>query len=336
MIIRTTAYPRAGLLGNPSDGYFGKTIAFAFRNFSASIEMWESPQLELLPSRRDHSVFKSLKGLHEDVKNHGYYGGFRLLKATAKAFYDYCETRGIRLDDRNFTMRYSSDVPNRVGLAGSSAIITACTRALMGFYHVTISRHSLANLVLSVENAELAIPAGLQDRVAQAYQGLVHMDFDKQLMEQRGYGRYEQLGTDLLPPIYLAYREDLSEGTEVFHNDLRARWKRGDIEVVDAMHFWADLTDQFRKAMEAGDRAKMNELINANFDRRVSLYNVGPGNIDMVQTARKVGASAKFAGSGGAIVGIYEDDTMFAKLEKAFASKGIKVIQPDYAPPIPE
>lgn len=54
MIIRTIAYPRAGLIGNPSDGYFGKTIAFAFRNFSAQIELWESPELELLPSRRDH------------------------------------------------------------------------------------------------------------------------------------------------------------------------------------------------------------------------------------------------------------------------------------------
>jgi glucuronokinase len=193
MIIRTIAYPRAGLIGNPSDGYFGKTIAFAFRNYSAHIELWESPELELLPSRRDHSVFDSIVGLHQDVKKHGYYGGFRLLKATVKAFYDYCCTRGIKLDNRNFTLRYRSDIPNRVGLAGSSALITACTRALMGFYNVVISRHSLANLVLSVENGELGIPAGLQDRVAQAYQGLVYMDFDRALMQARGYGRFENL-----------------------------------------------------------------------------------------------------------------------------------------------
>ena len=32
MIIREKAYPRAALIGNPSDGYFGKTIAFVFRN----------------------------------------------------------------------------------------------------------------------------------------------------------------------------------------------------------------------------------------------------------------------------------------------------------------
>lgn len=335
MIIRTMAYPRAALIGNPSDGYFGRTVSFTFRNFSAQIELWESPELELLPSRRDHSVFDSVAGLHRDVLQNGYYGGFRLLKASIKAFYDYCCTRGIRLDNRNFTLRYRSDVPNRVGLAGSSAIITACVRALMGFYNVTISRHTLANLVLSVENRELGIPAGLQDRVAQAYQGLVYMDFDREVMQARGYGTYEQLDPALLPPVYVAYRDDLSEGTEVYHSDLRARWNRGDADIVEAVKHWADLTQQFREALRRGDRPELDRLVNANFDKRASLYNVGEGNLDMIATARRQGASANFAGSGGAITGFYADEAMFARLESAFASKGIRVIRPDLAPMLP-
>lgn len=332
MIIRTTAFPRAGLIGNPSDGYFGKTIAFAFRNFSAQIELWESPELELLPSRRDHSVFKGLKALHKDVKLHGYYGGFRLLKAAAKAFYEHSQERGIQLEEKNFTMRYKSDIPNRVGLAGSSALITACVRGLMSFYGVAISRHSLANLVLRVENNELGIPAGLQDRVAQSYQGAVFMDFDRKLMESRGYGEYEALDPAKLPPLYIAYREDLSEGTEVYHNDLRARWQRGEPDVLEAIQFWADLTVKLRAAIDAGDQAAMHRILNANFDKRASLYDVGEGNRDMVTTARQTGASAKFAGSGGAIVGIYDDEAMFKKLEEAFEPKGIRVIKPELAP----
>ena len=334
MILRTTAHPRAGLIGNPSDGYFGKTIAFTFTNYSATIELWESPELELLPSRRDHSVFSGLAALHNDVKRHGYYGGFRLLKATGKAFFEYCQSRGIALDNRNFTLRYSSDIPNRVGLAGSSAIITACARALMGFYNVPISRHTLANLVLAVENNELGIPAGLQDRVAQAYQGVVFMDFDRKTMEARGYGTYEQLDAALLPPLYIAFREDLSEGTEVYHSDLRARWQRGDTDVVEAMAFWADLTVRFRSAMLAGDHAEMHRLLNANFDKRASLYDVGDGNRELVETARAAGASAKFAGSGGAIVGICNNEETFQQLERSFAPKGVKVIRPEYASPL--
>jgi glucuronokinase len=336
MIVRTRAFPRAGLIGNPSDGYFGKTIAFAFANFSAEIEMWESPELELLPSRRDHSVFPGIHGLCEDVRLHGYYGGFRLLKATVRCFAEYVRDRGIQLDDRNFTLRYRSDIPNRVGLAGSSAIITACARALMGFYNVSISRHSLANLVRNVENSELGIPCGLQDRVTQSYQGLVYMDFARELMESRGYGRYEPLDLELLPNIYVAYREDLSEGTEVYHNDLRNRWNNGDADVVDAMTFWARITEEFREALLRRDDAAMHQLINAGFDKRAELYDVGDGNRDMIGTARATGASAAFAGSGGAISGIYTDETMFEALEERFAPKGIRVIKPIIAPPRPK
>lgn len=346
MIIRQHAFPRVGLIGNPSDGYFGKTIAFTFGNFRAEIELWESPELELLPSRRDHSVFTGLEQLHNDVKRHGYYGGFRLLKASCKCFLDYCNERGIRLDNRNFTLRYRSDVPGQVGLAGSSAIITACLRALMGFYQVQISRHSLANLVLSVENVELAIPAGLQDRVAQVYQGLTYMDFDRELMESRGYGDYVAINPVLLPPVYVAYREDLSEGTEVYHSDLRARYNRGEKEVLQAIGRWAALAAEMRALLEQrpllpdgtpvspvdpGWLGQLNSLINENFDLRASLYDVGGGNLDMIRTARACGASAKFAGSGGAIVGFYGDTEILDRLTKSFQRKGIRVIVPEIA-----
>ena len=336
MIIRTISYPRAGLIGNPSDGYFGKTISACFKGFQASIEMWESPTLELLPSRRDHSVFASIESLHDDVRMHGYYGGFRLLKATIKAFVDYCHRYGIELNERNFTLRYKSDIPSRVGLAGSSAIITACVRALMAFYGVSIPRHLLANLVLSVENNELGIPSGLQDRVAQAYQGLVFMDFSRKLMETRDYGNYTHLDAAQLPSMYIAYREDLSEGTEVFHNDLRARWNAGETDVIQAMEFWADLSVQFREALQKGERQAMHQLMDANFDKRASLYDVGDGNRELVATARSVGASANFAGSGGAIVGIYDGEEGLQNLERVFAPKSIRVLRLETTEPLRE
>jgi glucuronokinase len=340
MIIRTHAYPRAGLIGNPSDGYFGKTIAFTFRQYRAQVELWESPEMELLPSRRDHSIFPSICHLHQDVKQHGYYGGFRLLKASCKCFLDYCSERGIVLDNRNFTLRYSSDIPGQVGLAGSSAIITACIRALMGFYNVQISRHSLAKLVHSVENVELSIPAGLQDRVAQAYQGVTFMDFDSSLMEQRGYGDYVSIDVSRLPPVFIAFREDLAEGTEVYHNDLRLRFRRGDTDVLNAIERWGQLAVELKELLEQHPAAEpdgdapfatpeMHALINENFDLRNSLYNVGEGNRDMVETARGCGASAKFAGSGGAIVGFLESAESRERLVEAFRKVQITVLFPD-------
>ncbi|NNE93630.1 MAG: GHMP kinase [Verrucomicrobiales bacterium] len=328
MIIRKKSYARAGLIGNPSDGYHGKTISFICRNFEAEVVLWESPELEILSARRDHSEFSSLKALREDVGLYGYYGGVRLLKATAKRFYDHCVENGIELEDRNFTLRYKSNVPSQVGMAGSSAIITAALRAMMAFYGVTIPRAVQANLILSVENDELNIPAGLQDRVIQAYEGVVFMDFDRETMEQQGFGNYETLDPKLLPPLYVAYNTNLSEGTEVFHNDIRGRFNRGEKEVVKAMQRWAELAQETRDLLVAGKGSEIGSLLDENFDLRRSLYKIGDGNIRMVETARSVGATAKFTGSGGAIVGTFEDDKMYTALEEKLTPLGLNVIRP--------
>ncbi|MHC4639757.1 MAG: GHMP family kinase ATP-binding protein, partial [Planctomycetota bacterium] len=177
-------------------------------------------------------MFKDIRSLVRDVELHGYYGGIRLLKATIKRFFDYCSENQIELNKKNFTIRYKSNIPHGVGLAGSSAIITACMRALMAFYGVSIAKYIQANLILSAETDELHISAGLQDRVVQVYEGLVYMDFSQEIMKKQGYGNYEPLNWHLLPGLYVAYRDDLSEPTEVFHNNIRDRFERKETKVV--------------------------------------------------------------------------------------------------------
>lgn len=291
MIIHTKAYPRVGLIGNPSDGYFGKTISFAFSNFCAEVVLYETPELEILPNYKDHSRFAGMAELVKDVRLHGYYGGIRLLKATVKKFYDYCQENYIDLHKKKFTIRYSSNIPHGVGLAGSSAIITACLRALMAFYGVSIARYIQANLILSAEMDELRIAAGLQDRVIQVYEGLVYMDFNKELMAKQGYGNYEALEPELLPKLYVAYRGDMSEPTEVFHNNIRDRFESGDRNVVGAMRYWAGLTDKVKRCLLNRQLEEIAGLLNANFDRRGKIYRLSEENILMVETARRLGTA---------------------------------------------
>lgn len=333
MIIHAKAFPRAGLIGNPSDGYFGKTISFVFKNYSAEVILYQTPELEILPNTRDHSKFKSINKLVEDVRLFGYYGGIRLLKATVKRFHDYCAENAIKLDNRNFTIRYHTDIPSQVGLAGSSAIITACLRALMIFYNVSIPKPLQPDLALSVEKKELGIMAGLQDRVAQVYEGMVYMDFAKDIMETSGHGRYEELDVGLLPNIFIALREDLSEESGVFHNDIRGRFDCGEPQVVEAMTYWAGLAEQARDCLVERRLERIPELLNANFDMRRKIYKISPGNLLMVDTARSVGASAKFTGSGGAIIGTYQDEPMFNRLVEALGAINVKVIKPIITPP---
>src|SRR5262245_2168271 len=322
MIIETYGYARAGFLGNPSDGYFGKTISFSVRNFRARVLLYPSARLEIKLSKADQPVFEDLDDLYNTTRWRGYYGGIRIIQALIVQFLDYCRSRGIVLEDRNFTIEYDSNIPQRLGMGGSSAIITAALRALCAYFHVQVPTPIQANLVLETETKELGVPAGLQDRVIQAYEGLVYMDFAKGIMDRQGYGDYEPMDPGLLPNVYLAYRTSLSEGTEVFHNNVRQRWLMGEPEVVEAMKTWAGYAEAGKAALLAQDYEKLNYLINANFDLRRKIYRISPGNLEMVDTARSVGATSKFAGSGGAIVGTYTDEAMYQQLHKALSAIG--------------
>jgi len=328
MACEATAYARAGLAGNPSDGYFGKTVSITIRNFAAKVSLYESPELEIVPSYQDRSKYASVRELVEDVKSQGYYGGIRLMKATIRRFVAYCDQAGIRLPDRNFAIRYRSTIPRRVGLAGSSALATATLRCLMEFYDVAIPKPVQANVILSVETQELGIAAGLQDRVIQVYEGCVFMDFDRALMERQGFGNYEEVDPGLLPNVFVAYRTDLAEGSEVVHNDIRERWERGDAQVVETMQELAQCAQEVRDLLVAGRAAEIGPWLDRNFELRRRIYAISSGNLEMVERARSAGACCKFAGSGGAIVGTYEDEAAFGRLEAAFAGTSARLVRP--------
>lgn len=334
ILIRRRAYARAGLVGNPSDGYHGKTVSVIVKNFHAEVVLYEWQNLEIVLTREDKTRFRSLKELRDDVTQHGYYGGVRLVKATIKRFADYCARNQILLHDRNFSIRYESNIPRNVGLAGSSAIIVATLRALMDFYHVEIPLEVQPSLALSVENNELNIPGGLQDRVIQVYEGCVSMNFAKETMRDIGgfqCGVYERLDPGLLPNLYVAYADELGEPTEVLHNDLRGRFNRGDPDVIAAMRHFAQLAAAGRDAIVARDCESLSRLMDENFDTRRSICNLHAGHIQMIEAARRAGASAKFAGSGGAIIGTFKDQAMFDALTSELAKMQCIVVRPKIA-----
>lgn len=330
-IIRKRAYARAGLLGNPSDGYHGKTISISVRNFWAEVVLYEWDSVDIVLAEDDRARFSSIYDLAKDVKLHGYYGGIRLIKATIKRFVDYCRDRQIALHNRNFSVRYETRIPRQVGLAGSSAIIVATLRCLMEFYGVEIPKEAQPTLVLSVEKEELGIAAGLQDRVIQVYEGMVYMDFDPACEHQvagiKSYA-YEPMDPGLLPPLYLAYHDALSEPTEVFHSDIRERYNRGEERIVRAMRHFAELAAKGREALLQHDADLIARLIDENFDTRRSIYNLPAWQVKMIEVARACGASAKFAGSGGAIIGTYRDEAMFEELGSRLAEIGSVTIKP--------
>lgn len=326
--ITCRSYARVGLMGNPSDGFNGKTIAMSISNFWAEVTLMESQTLVLLPHPlNDPTEFGGLQDLFRISRKEGYLGGLRLLQATCKKFYQFCSEQGIALSKQNFTLKYDTNIPRQVGLAGSSAIVSATLKCLMKFYNITdndLPQPVRANFILNVETDELFITAGLQDRVVQVYEGLVYMDFSKQLMDERGYGEYIPLDMRDLPMFWLAYLSDPSDSGRI-HSNVRQRWLNGEPAVVEAMKSFADLTDQSRAAFQCKDWARLAQLMDENFELRRSVYTddcLGPGNLKMVQLARQFGSAVKLPGSGGAVVGLCMDQERLMEMKRAFQEAG--------------
>ena len=109
------AYARVGLLGNPSDGFNGKTISLTIRNFWAEVTVQDSHALKLLPHPvNDPGEFGRLADLCAISKKEGYVGGMRLMQASCKKFYEYCCENGVALPKRNFSMAYDTNIPRQV------------------------------------------------------------------------------------------------------------------------------------------------------------------------------------------------------------------------------
>ena len=345
--IKTYSFPRAGLLGNPSDGYFGKTLSFAFSDFGVELTLTESARLCFVPGEVDDATFSSPEEMIRDLRLYGYYGGIRLLKAVSKRFFEYCIKHDIALPKRNFTASYKINIPRLIGLSGSSAICTAMLKALMKFYEVTIPLEYQPTICLEAEKEELRINCGFQDRVIQIYNGLVFMDFNKSFVESHNHGIYERL--DPAPfststpslHLYIAYDAQRAEESGEAHKEVKRLFEAKNSDVLAAMSEFADIAQKGRDLLVAGQlecgvgvgerSRRFADLINANFDLRDRIFHVAEENRRMVMTARSVGASAKFAGSGGAIVGTYDDDAQFAALVHALGTIGCKTFRPTIA-----
>ena len=125
-----------------------------------------------------------------------------------------------------------------------------------------------------------------------------------------------------------SYKVELGKVSGAVLNDIRSRYDRGDTEVIDTLAEIAVLADKGKTALEKGDVGSLNKLINKNFDLRSKIMNISDSNIALVNTARSCGASAKFTGSGGSIIGLYKDNETLTKLIIEMKKLKARVIKP--------
>jgi glucuronokinase len=323
--IYTRCFARIGLLGNPSDGYSGKTLSSTIENFSATVRLRSSKRVAFIPSPiGDTTVFDSPASFVSSIRKNGYDGGLKLLMATTKTFWDVLKEEKILVSNpaKGFEMSYETDVPRQSGLAGSSAICTAAFRSLQRWYGVPelfIPPERLAGYILSVEQKELGIAAGLQDRVAQAFDRPVFMDFTPAAFaaNHNRCGNYRILPEDAVAffhgHLFLLFKkstlnedEDEGKSSGKIHSPVRKRWEEGDEIVRATMVEIGELATKGVQSIANKDPVEFIKLMNQNFALRMKLFGnaVSVNDRELIAEARRFGddVGAKLPGSGGTVL----------------------------------
>jgi len=302
-----TAFARAALAGNPSDGYGGGVLAVCVRNFSATVK--------LVAPRATERTDAGARLRVEPPAAAALVGAAAVRHAAAT---------GRSAPPIRATVR--TTIPREVGLAGSSAIVIATLRALDALLGTQIAQDELPRLALAAES-DLGITAGLQDRVAQAYSGLTAMTFGLD-----GSYRARPLECARLPPLVLAWDARGAAASGLYHGDLRARWATGEPRVHRVM---AALGAQAAAAAAAVDRRDTDALgaaMDASYDLRASLGPLAPRHVELVEAARRHGLPVNFAGSGGAVVAICPEQDRLAALREELEREGCRA-EPVRLPP---
>jgi len=90
---------RVGLLGNPSDGYFGKALAFTLGNFACEVSLHPKDRgqpISFIPHPiHDRETYTCLEDLARTCAKAGYTGGTHLLKVRRHRHSIYKDDRDL-------------------------------------------------------------------------------------------------------------------------------------------------------------------------------------------------------------------------------------------------
>jgi len=202
------------------------------------------------------------------------------------------------------TIRLSTGVPMKAGLAGSTALLTALIGAFAAHVGMTATRYEMAETVRMVEARIMHIVCGLQDQQMTIFGGLNFMDFrDKEDLEQRAtepLAVVEPLQSHVpTPPLLLAHTGVEHHSGQV-HSPPRQRWLAGDPLVRKNYARVAEIARIGKRRLIEQDWSALGALMDENHALVAELGGSGEANETLIAAARNAGAwGAKLAGAGG-------------------------------------
>lgn len=277
MIRVTEVSARAALAGNPSDMYGGAVLAIPVRSLRTTVGLSNYPGR----GRR------------------GPKGAWRLIDAAL---------RRVDPDALVYDVEWETTIPRSVGLAGSSAFVLAA----LGLLDTAPSDPlALAELALSIERDDLGVPAGLQDRAAQAFEAPVLVDVSGAT----------PIVTTLTPAAPLrfavAWLASASGDSGDYHGQVQATEPS-----LAGMRELARIARVAADAFAAGDAPGLAAQMASSAALRAELAPLPVEHERLAAAVTRVGLSPNSAGSGGSVVAVIDNDEQVERLSTTVDSLG--------------
>jgi galactokinase/mevalonate kinase-like predicted kinase len=288
-VIRASAPGRAGIIGNPTDGYGGTVVSTSLaQRASARI----APAEEMVLTICGESVRITDR---DDLR---LTGGYTDVAKAVLATFD------TALQGRPFHLEAATEIPMRAGLAGSTAMLVAILGALLRWMELPLNRWEMAEAARKIEFEVMKVTCGYQDQYMAVFGGLNCMDF-----------RGKEPGCETPDPVFAmveplaAFIRELpillaNTGVEhhsgSHHKPLRQRWIEGDRAVVEGYERLQALAREGKKALLRADWECLGEMMNEQHAIQRELGGSGEANERLIRAALDIGAwGAKLAGAGG-------------------------------------
>jgi galactokinase/mevalonate kinase-like predicted kinase len=261
-MIRVTAPGRAGIVGNPTDGYGGSMIACAVQN-RAIVEIEESSHLTVENKQGKWSLT-----WRNDFDNRG--DSFDIARSVLRYY---------KLYDLKANIRFHSEVPVQAGMAGSTALLSAIQAAVLAYIGVQHHQYHMAELNRIIELNYMKCQCGYQDAYMTTFGGLNYLDFRgkeyyKEL-DKEIYATVEPLGAFVGDMPFVLAHTGVKHHSGNFHRPLRERWLEGDKAVIEGYKEIAHIAREGKKALLAQRWDELGYLMNKNHEIQDSLSRCG-------------------------------------------------------------
>jgi len=242
----------------------------------------------------------------------------------ANAVCDRAQQAGARLATLRAQLTLTSDIPAAAHLGSSAAVSVAVARALAACLGRELTPAEASALAFEAEKMHHGTPSGIDNTVV-AYEQPVWFVRASGAREA-GAPDIEPIAIERLPHLVIA-DTGLSTPTRIPVGDVRRGWEARPAVYERLFDRIAEVVHASRRALRAGDWARLGRLMDDNHALLAELGVSCPELDALCNAARKAGAlGAKLSGGGrgGNIIALARDAAHAAVLRQALQQAGAK------------